>query len=271
MSTVRYEFLRPHEIIEEKERKSIVYLPVAPLEWHGPAMPYGTDPLAAEAVTRAAAIRTGGVVMPTLYVGTERERSPEILEAKGFEDTSQYIVGMDVPKNSMKSFYTKEDMFGVIVREFLRMLVMQGYKLIVIVNGHGAKGQIDTLNRLAIEFTNETDSHVMVGFPVASSYFKDPDFGHGTILETSIQMYLNPENVDLKQFPSKPEKLKNTDWGIADSCTFSLHPNKDKTIISDPRDATAERGERYVVAAVNELVIQVEGKWKDIGIMVRDN
>lgn len=39
---------------------------------------------------------------------------------------------MDVPKNSMKSFYAREDMFAVIVREHLRLLVQQGYRLIVI-------------------------------------------------------------------------------------------------------------------------------------------
>ena len=48
MRTVQMEYLRPHEILQEKERCSIVYLPVAPLEWHGPAMPYGTDPLVAQ-------------------------------------------------------------------------------------------------------------------------------------------------------------------------------------------------------------------------------
>lgn len=72
---------------------------------------------------------------------------------------------MDVPKNSMKSFYAREDMFAVIVREHLRLLVQQGYRLIVIVNGHGAWGQTSTLERLAVEFSNETPSKVIVGFP----------------------------------------------------------------------------------------------------------
>lgn len=45
MRTVQLELLRPGEILAERERCSIVYLPVGPLEWHGPAMPYGTDAL----------------------------------------------------------------------------------------------------------------------------------------------------------------------------------------------------------------------------------
>lgn len=264
MRTVQYEFLRPHEILEEKRRCSIVYLPLGPLEWHGPAMPYGTDPLLAEAAAREAALETGGVVMPTLYCGTERERKPEVLDAMGFEDTSQYVVGMDVPKNTMKSFYTKEDMFGIIVREYLRMLALQEYKLIVVVNGHGAKGQSSTLERLAVEFSNETRSQVMVAMPVGMKSPDDPNIGHGTILETSIQMYLHPENVDLTKLPDKKEKLKNCDWGIADRATFQLNPNEDKTLRSDPREATYEIGKEYMELSVQSLIHQVKAKWREL-------
>ena len=152
MRTVQMEFLRPQEIVAERERCSIVYLPVGPLEWHGPAMPYGTDPLMAQEVARAAAQRTGGVVMPTLFFGTERERPADILAAKGFEHPEDmYVLGMDVPKNCMKSFYAREELFALMVREHLRLLVQQGYKLIVIVNGHGAWGQRSSLERLAVE------------------------------------------------------------------------------------------------------------------------
>ena len=83
----------------------------------------GTDALLAQSLARCAAERTGGVVMPTLFIGTERERPASILRDKGFENPERlYVLGMDVPKNSMKSFYAREDMFAVIVREHLRLL-----------------------------------------------------------------------------------------------------------------------------------------------------
>ena len=72
MRTVQLEYLRPGQIQEERARCPIVYLPVAPLEWHGPAMPFGTDPLMAQELARAAALRIGGVVMPTVFFGTEQ-------------------------------------------------------------------------------------------------------------------------------------------------------------------------------------------------------
>ena len=61
MRTVRFELLRPGELLEEMKRFSVAYLPVGPLEWHGPHMPFGTDPLDAQAVALGIAEKIGGV------------------------------------------------------------------------------------------------------------------------------------------------------------------------------------------------------------------
>lgn len=254
MRTVQMEYLRPGEILAEKERFSVVYLPIGPLEWHGPAMPYGTDPLMAQEIARAAARITGGVVMPTLFVGTERERSESILEGMGFEDTKQYVVGMDVPANSMRSFYAREDMFALIVREHLRLLVQQGYKLIVIVNGHGATGQKNTLHRLAVEFSNETTSKVIVTMADMLEEGETADFGHGTLLETSFMRGLFDEHVDFSQLPPRDVPLKHCDYGIADACVFTGKRTPGDHIQFDPRDATVEMGLKFVATAINHLV-----------------
>ena len=257
MRTVQLEYLRPGEIMAEKERCSIVYLPIGPLEWHGPAMPYGTDPLMAQELARAAARITGGVVMPTLFVGTERERPSYILEAKGFEDPNQYVIGMDVPKNPMKSFYAREDMFALIVREHLRLLVQQEYKLIVIVNGHGAWGQKGNLERLAIEFSNETASTVIVSMPDPLEEGETFDFGHGTLMETSIMRGLYDEHVELGDLPPREVPLKYTEFGIADDTVFEGHRSPGDAVIYDPRDATVELGLKFVTTAINHLVTLV--------------
>lgn len=259
MRTVQMEFLRPDEIQAERKRCSIVYLPVAPLEWHGPAMPYGTDPLIAQTLARETATRCGGVVMPTLYFGTERERPSYILEAKGFENPDQlYIKGMDVPNNCMKSFYAREDIFALTVREYLRLLVEQEYKLIVIVNGHGATGQRSSLDRLAKEFTGETNSHVL--YHMIDIYTEDfkPDFGHGTLVETSLIRHICDENVDLSALPPRDVPLKYTDWGIADDSVFEGKRTPGDSVIFDPRDATPELGKQCMENAIHNLCKQVQ-------------
>lgn len=265
MRTVQLEYLRPGEIQAEKERCSIVYLPVAPLEWHGPAMPYGTDPLMAQELARAAAKRTGGVVMPTVFFGTERERPSFILEAKGFENPeSLYIKGMDVPKNCMKSYYAREDIFALTVREYLRLLVEQGYRLIVLVNGHGATGQRSSLDRLAKEFTGETESCVLYHMIDICTPDFHPDFGHGTLIETSLMRHLYDEHVCLSDLPERDVKLKYTDWGIADDSVFEGIRSEDDCVIFDPRDATQELGATCFHNAVENLCRAVTETYENL-------
>jgi len=54
----------------------MAFPPLGPLEWHGPHLPLGVDALNAEAVAWRVAQEVGGVVLPALYVDTERERPP---------------------------------------------------------------------------------------------------------------------------------------------------------------------------------------------------
>lgn len=263
MRTVKLEYLRPAEIQAERERRSIVYLAVGPLEWHGPAMPYGTDPLIAHAVACAAAERTGGVVMPGLFFGTERERPAHILEAKGFENPDKlYVKGMDVPANSMLSYYAREDIFAVTVREYLRLLVEQKYDLIVIVNGHGAWGQRESLSRLAIEFSNETPSTVVCQMVDINGPDFTPDFGHGCLDETALVRYICDDNVDLKELPSREVPLKYTDYGIADDFVFEGKRAPNDAVVFDPRDATPEHGAECFQNAVNNLIQLVTDTYK---------
>lgn len=261
--TVQFELLRPNEILKEKEKCSIVYLPIGPLEWHGPAMPYGTDAIAATEIARRTARNIGGIVMPTLYMGTEKKRRKETLDSIGL-DNNEYIVGMDFPKNLMTSLYAREDIFALVVREHLRILVKQGYKLIVIINGHGASGQMSQLSRLADEFTGETDSKVISVLGLVPLDEHDKDLGHATRLETSVQMAINEDSVDLKQLPPISEKIKSADYGIVDAATFAGEPNEDKTVIFDPREATAELGEKYIEAAVNMVSKLVKESYESL-------
>lgn len=263
--TVRFEHLRPDEILDEKERRSIVYLPIGPLEWHGPAMPYGTDLLMAEYVAIETAKKVGGVVLPPLAIGTERERSPETLDAMGFEDTSQYIVGQDFPLNSMKSLYFKEDIFCIILRSYLDLLVRQSYQLIVIVNAHGAENQAGALGRICREYSSETDAKVIYAPAFAMPDGVTEEIGHGNCAECSIAMCLTEEDVDLSLYPEDVGRLKSNEWGINDLYTYMLKPNEDKTVQGDPRTATKEKGDRYLGCAVEEAVKTVNEAYATIG------
>ena len=165
MREVRLELLRPDQIVAEKERCAIAYLPIGPLEWHGPAAPFGTDPLTAHESAVRCAREVGGVVLPPLFMGVDTPRDEQGLQNLGFENTDQYIVGMDFPDNTVPSYYFREEIFAMAVREYVRLLVKQGYRLIVLINGHGAINQMGVCQRIAAEFRGEGTGNVLVGFP----------------------------------------------------------------------------------------------------------
>ena len=256
MRTRKFELLRPGEILAEKLKTPIVYLPIGPLEWHGPHLPVGTDPLNAYAVALALSEAAGGVTLPVFYWGTERERSPEMLKDIGFNG-DEYIVGMDFPANEMKSLYAKEDAFGAAVREYLNILVAEGYKLIVIVNGHGAENHIRALTRLAREFTAETDATV---YYTITTFLEsgEQDFGHATKTETSLMAHLHPGCVDVMALPPKGEPLYNTAHAVVDHESFTGNPNERRTVIHDPRDYDADFGRAVFTHSVGVILKKIK-------------
>lgn len=241
MRTRRFELLRPAEIVAEMRARPLIFFPLGPLEWHGPHLPLGTDPLIAQGVAFAAAERVGGVVLPPFFWGSERENSPDGLRSIGFKG-DEWIVGMDFPANSLKSLYAREEFFALLVRETLTLLIEQGYRLIVIVNGHGGENHIKALDRLSAELTARGPACVRT-FIAWASPGDVLDVGHADDHETSRMMHLHPETIDLSTLPPPEVPLKNVEYGIVDYLTFRGQPTSDHTTRHDPRTgASAERG-----------------------------
>jgi creatinine amidohydrolase len=267
MRTVQFELLRPGEIVAERRRCPAVYVPIGPLEWHSAHLPFGCDALNATAVARRVAERVGGVVLPTFYWGTERERPPQMTRDLGFDDRD-YIVGMDFPRNELKSLYCREEFFALLVRELLDRLIQLEYQLIVLVNGHGALNHVETLQRLCLEFTACSPVRVLLTLAWPTNGTFEYGVGHADAVETSLMMALHPQSVDLSTLPPTPEPLRNQDWAIVDSDTFRGRPTPDHTVRpeADPRlVASADLGGRHLDQAINEIEHIVRTALKDIG------
>ncbi len=248
---VRFQYLRPSQVVAARQACPLVFLPLGPLEWHGPHLPLGTDPLNAQEVSLRLAREVGGVVLPPLFLGTERERSPQMLRSIGFRG-DEYIVGMDFPGMAMRSLYCPEEVLAVAVRWWLEMLVSHGYKLIVLLNGHGADNQIQTLQRLATEFSNTSPARVLLLMPMPRApgdYFNG---SHATRVETAIMQAVT-ESVSTAELPEGP--LHNTQLAIVDQPTFEGHPTPDFTVREedDPRRASREEGEGHLRTIVADL------------------
>lgn len=257
MRTVNFEHLRPGEIIAEQNRKSIIYLPLGPLEWHTPALPYGTDGFIAHEVACRSAEITGGVVLPTLFLGSDCPRSEEQLRNIGFSNTTQHIIGMDFPDNTLKSLYMGADVVSIVIKEHLRLLVRQGYKLIVLLSAHGAQTQGILIDEICKEFTDTTGSKVINGLKWMLDHSEmAKTIGHANISEASLMMYLT-DDVELSELPDKNIKLKYTDWGILDASTIDGKDSGDHCVIHDPRDGSPELGKKYFDSMVEGLSASV--------------
>jgi creatinine amidohydrolase len=247
---MRFEMLRPAQLREELERCPLVFLPVAPLEYHGPHLPVGTDPLNAGLCAREACRRLGrGVIMPTIYMGTERERPEWMLRSLGFA-RDDWVIGMDFPTALWKSHYYQEHLFGLVVASHVEMLISQGYKVIVIVNGHGAWNQLETLDRIAKHYSHETEATVVWKLAFTLEVSERSMSGHADLFETSLMLYFQKELfggeklVDLTTIPPREVPIHYTDFSIVDGPGFSEKPDPDRVVRADPRDATAEKGKR---------------------------
>ena len=255
----RIAYLRPAQVQERLAAAPVAYVPVGPLEWHGPHLPFGVDPLHAERLARAACERTGGIVWQTVFFGTERERTPDMLASLGF-DRDDYIVGMDFPGNPLPSAYCPEEVFGILVREVLRAVRAMGARLAMVVNGHGGVNHLATLRRLATEITRTTDLTVLgngLGAPPGPS--KDAaSGGHADAGETSLMMHLFPDTVDLGALPPAAQPIRYADYAIVDGVGFDGKGRPDHVLQNDPRTkATAERGQDAFARSLERLAKKV--------------
>ena len=260
MRTVQLEYLRPGEIRAEQQRISLVYLPVSPVEWHSYHMPMGTDALIAQEVARRAAAITGGIVAPTLFVGTERNDARQMLTNLGVpHQPDDFIIGMDFAANIVPSMYHHEEVFAVIVREQLRLLAKMGFQMIVIINGHGAHGQVDTLRRLCEDCSHEyavccvfpepSDESTLTHQVVVQEHLNP---GHADRTETAMMMALC-DSVALEELPPRDIPLHSGDFGIASGTQFEGTAAKDGLVLDDPRDATATVGEALLAANAEDI------------------
>ncbi len=269
---IRIECLRPGQLNEERERCPLVFVPIGPLEYHGPHLPVGMDAINATQCALEACGKLGkGVVHPTLYWGTERERPDWMLESLGFK-RSDWVVGMDFPAAIWKSHYYQEHLFALVVAGAVEMLIEGGYKVIVLVNGHGAWNQLETLDRLAKHYSHTTDSMVVWRLAFTLDVSEKNLAGHADLFETSMMMYYQEAVygtdtiVDLSQLPDRSVPIHYPDFSIVDGAGFSENPSPGRVVQTDPRDSTADKGKKIFEDTVQVFVQIAEEALKQKGV-----
>ena len=156
---------------------------------------------------------------------------------------------MDFPTATWKSHYYQEHLFGLMVASTLEMLISQAYKAIVIVNGHGAWNQLETLDRLAKHYSNTTDTTVVWKLAIARDVSEKNLAGHADLVR-DLHHAVHREGSFLAgrrswTSPRSPRGACPSIIRTSRSWTgagFSEHPSPGRVVQTDPRDATAEKG-----------------------------
>ncbi|NKE46454.1 creatininase family protein [Roseomonas frigidaquae] len=228
------------EIQARATPETVVLIPVASIEQHGPHLAVGVDTVLAGAVAERTARRllaggTPALVTPTIWSGLAEHHM-------AFGGT----MTLDLAT------------FSALVGGIARSVARHGFRRIALVNGHG--GNTEAIGSVAIEMTRS------LGVPVVGLTYwlanadtfgaileSQPNVMHACEAETSMMMALAPDCVRTDRIQAAVPKrfAPPAPPGFKRSRPFA--EMTDTGVIGDPRSASAEKGERLLEAAAKRL------------------
>ena len=227
-----------HEMswVEAKEyfmENDIAILPVGSNEQHGPQNPLGTDHFIAKAIAEEAAKRSGVLCLQVIPFGVSSHH-----------------------RHFWGTIHISPKTFKGYVKEACLALNYYGVKKIVIVNGHG--GNLNALAELARELREKgIFVSIFQWWPAASKLlpdlFKPEERRHACAEETSLNLALHPETVDMcKAVDEKPRKHALQEEGI--TLPLDTVDYTSSGVFGVSSTASVEKGKAVFEAVVNELV-----------------
>lgn len=239
-TTVHWQEMWRHELLEALEHDPVVIVPCGSVEQHGPHCPMDVD----IAHTQALAVATARaiddfpvIVAPPIWIGLTHYNMGEVGTITASVET--YIA---------------------LVSEICRSIWANGFKRIILLNGHG--GNRDILRVISIKLAEEDIWVLPITYwemvPDVLTEEADTDhgfIGHGGEWETSLQLYLRPTLIDQTRMVPDPEREPRfTD----DILRFTGFPERRRERVhgvhGNPMTASAEKGERLFTAAQTKLV-----------------
>ena len=218
MKKILWEEMRRTEFEELAKANTVVIIPVGSTEQHGNHLPINPDMNCCSAIAQRAAQSINEfsvLVLPPIWMGF----SPHHMAYPG-------------------SITLKYHTFVEVLTQVAASVHAHGFKKIFILNGHG--GNTDIIDSLRFKLTHEdgipTATYTYWEMPTVAEEMKrisqtdEGYIGHAGEMETSLQLYLQPELVDGGTNVEVPG------------------------IVGDPTSGSREKGAHIVNAAVNALV-----------------
>ena len=178
---VQMELMAPQELDAAIANKSVVYIPLGAIEYHGPHLPIGLDCLTSHGLCLQVAKKIGGVVMPPLYYG--------MTGSIGHHPWTICVEG--------------EEEFLAILRTTLRRLQDFNIDLAVVFTGHFGRRQLAALQVLEKEWAEGNNGMKLLYLSIHNCPNASLKGDHGAIFETSVLTQLRPELVHLDRLPNQ--------------------------------------------------------------------
>jgi len=230
-----YEYSTSLDVKEASRKGLVAILPIGSIEAHGPHMPVGTDSIAVYKIAKLAAEKEESIVLPPLYYAYVPENK-------------HYPGAISLTAKTLLS----------LLEEICDEIARNGFRKILIVNGHGGNNQI--LKVFLREVLNKKKNYVLYAmieplFPVRDIISKMSEgrrIGHACEVETSIGLYLfedliKMENVKQEAHVGSTHLPKGIETPV-DWQAYAI-----QLYLGDPRKATKEKGKIIVDRLVEFL------------------
>lgn len=249
---MRWQDLKSREL-DAMSRDTVVIVPVAAIEQHSLHLPVSTDTTIAEGLSSRLDAACDGrlLVLPTFWLGASKHHMP-------FTGT----------------ITAELDTWSAAVFDIVSSILQHGFKKVIVLNCHGGNGAIMTVALEKVKYAHPDATVVGCTYWNAASEamaeVRESDFGgmgHACEMETSVMLVLRPDLVDMSSATQdinvRPSKFTRLDMLSGAKVTLH-HTYNDMTktgAYGDPTLATAEKGERFIAAAIEalcELVTDLE-------------
>lgn len=237
LAPLQMECLAPQEIEAALAKRSLIYIPLGALEYHGQHLPIGLDSLTAHGVSLHSCEITGGLVMPPLHFG--------MTGSIGHHPWTILIEDEATLKNILLDTLHRLEDFKV--------------AKVVIFTGHFGRRQLALLKELQLEWNSGNHSLSLICASISELPTVTIKGDHAAIFETSVLAQLRPDLVhldrlpDLKKFPANDPE--GDSWGnhrrAMDNVLFGI-------LGDDPRHYNEEQAQKLLKDIISGLVAVVE-------------
>jgi creatinine amidohydrolase len=234
---LRIERLRPKQIEAALALRSLVYIPLGALEYHGHHLPIGLDAMTAHGLCLQACEQTGGLVMPPLYYG---------------------MTG-SIGHHPWTICVEKEETLKQLYLDTLNRLSDFGIEQAVLFTGHFGRRQLALMAELQNEWNANSSNLRLQCLSISDLPGVEIPGDHGALFETSVLTQLHPDRVHLNELPNQTEFPAND----PDGDSWGAHRRDPENVLfgilgDDPRDYQPEQAQALTQALLKGLVELVE-------------